>query len=328
MGKMHFKNYRQIEGVEVAAICDIVKEKLTDKPQKAGNIEGADKKFDLAGCAIFTDVEKMFDEASLDAVSITLPTYLHKEYTIKAIRAGLHVLCEKPMALNSSDSQEMIDVAQQYEKVLQIGHCIRFWPEYMKVKKIIDSGQYGNVKAAIFHRLSLSPTWVWDNWLLDAKRSGGALLDLHIHDADFIQYLWGIPDSVVTRAIKGYSGGYDHVVTQYLYKDEKVITAEGGWMMTNSFGFRMSFEITLEKAVICYDSKKSPTLTIYPESCEAFTPEIENGTGYLYQMKHFVKSISGHSVPEIITPRQSLLSIKLIELEKKSAETKAIIQIS
>jgi predicted dehydrogenase len=327
MGNVHFKNYSKIENAEVVAICDIVEEKLFGKYGVTGNIAGAEQSLDLSGINTYTDADKMFEEANLDAVSITLPTYLHKEYTIKALSAGLHVLCEKPMALYSPDCQKMIEVAEKCGKVLQVGHCIRFWPEYMKTKEMIISGEYGSLKAAIFHRLSLSPTWVWDNWLLDEKRSGGALLDLHIHDADFIQYLLGMPDSVLTRAVKGPSGGYDHAVTQYNYDNERVITAEGGWMMTNSFGFQMSFEIILEKAVICYDCKKTPTFKIYPDSGEAFTPEIESGNGYLLQLKHFIKTISGQSVPEILTPTQSLLSVKLIEAEKKSADSAEKIQV-
>jgi 1,5-anhydro-D-fructose reductase (1,5-anhydro-D-mannitol-forming) len=327
MGNMHFNKYREIDGAKVAAICDIVEQKLTGKYGATGNIAGTGQKLDLTDIAVFNDADKMFKEADLDAVSITLPTYLHKEYTIKALRAGLHVLCEKPMALNSADCQAMIEAAEKCGKILQVGHCIRFWPEYAKAKELVDSGQYGKLKAATFHRLSLKPVWVWDNWLLDAQRSGGALLDLHIHDADFIQYLFGMPDFVSTRAIKGPSGGYDHAVTQYIYDGEMVITAECGWIMTNSFGFQMSFEMILEKAVICYDCKKTPTCKVYPDSGEAFTPEIESGNGYLLEMKHFVNAVSGRSVPDIITPTQSLQSVKLIEMEKKSADSSEKVQI-
>ena len=328
MGNMHFNKYHEMDDVKVVALCDIVEQKLTGKTGATGNIAGTGQKLDLTGIDVFTDADTMFKEANLDAVSITLPTYLHKEYTIKALNAGLHVMCEKPMALNFSDCQKMIDTAEKCGKVLQVGHCIRFWPEYIKTKELIGSGRYGKLKAATFHRLSLSPIWVWDNWLLDSKRSGGALLDLHIHDADFVQHLFGMPTSVATRAVKGPSGGYDHAVTQYIYDDdEKVVTAEGGWIMTNSFGFQMSFEIILEKAVICYHNKNKPTLQVYPVAGEAFAPEIESGNGYLLELKHFLKAIAGQSVPDIITPIQSLQSLKLIEAEKKSADSSEKVQV-
>jgi predicted dehydrogenase len=328
MGRTHYNNYNKIEGAKVVAVCDIVKEKLATKSGVTGNISNQNNTVDLTGIDLFTDADTMFREANLDAVSITLPTYLHKEYTIKALNAGINVLCEKPMALNSQDCKQMVDAAERCGKVLQVGHCIRFWPEYVKAREIIQSGIYGKLKAANFHRLSLSPTWVWDNWLLDAQRSGGALLDLHIHDVDFVQYLFGVPLFVSAKAMKGISGGYDHAVVQYIYNDDKLITAEGGWIMTKSFGFQMSFEMIFDKAVVCYDSKKKPTLNIYPESGDAFSPEIQNGNGYLLELEHFIKTISGQTVPEIITPKQSLLSLKLIEAEIRSADSLEKVAIS
>ena len=321
MGKMHFKNYLKIEDAEVVAICHIGEEKLTEKSGAAGNIAGTSQEFNLEGIDIFSDSDKMYHEANLDAVSITLPTYLHKDYTIRALDAGLHVLCEKPMALDSTECQEMIIAAEKYDNVLQIGHCIRFWPEYVKAKELINREEYGKLKAAIFHRLSSTPKWAWNNWLLDEKRSGGALLDLHIHDADFIQHLFGMPGFVSTTGVKGPGSGYDHVVTQYIYDDEKVITAEGGWIMTNSFGFQMSFEIILERAVLRYDSSETPTLKVFPDSGKVFTPEIEDGDGYILELEHFIKAISGQPVPNTISPRQSLQTLKLIEAEKKSADS-------
>lgn len=322
MGNMHFNNYAQIEGAEVVAICDIEENKLTGQAGAVGNIEGTGHELDLTGIETYTDAKEMLAKANLDTVSITLPTYLHKEYTIMALNAGLNVLCEKPMALNSEDCQEMVAVAKKRGSILQVGHCIRFWPEYAKAKEIIDSGEYGKVKAATFRRLSMTPNWAWDKWILDEKRSGGALLDLHIHDADFVQYLFGMPRSVSTRATKGPSGGYDHTVVQYEYDAEKVITAEGGWIMTDSFGFQMSFEIILEKATVCYDCTRQPAFKVCPDSGDAFIPEVESTDGYLLELKHFVKVISGEKVPTIITPQQSLNSVFIIEAEKRSADTK------
>ena len=103
---------------------------------------------------------------------------------------------------------------------------------------------------ASFQGLSLTPTWSWDNCFLDGNRSGGAMLDLHIHDTDFVQHVFGVPNEVFSRGVIGPSGDYDHTVTQYLYDDQKVVTAEGGWIMAPEFGFEMSFKIMLELSLI------------------------------------------------------------------------------
>jgi predicted dehydrogenase len=326
MGKMHLRCYKALKNVEVVAICDIDKKKFEETGGTAGNISGAEKPLDFKGISFYTDFDKMLKEANLDVVSVTLPTYIHAKFTIKALKAGLNVLCEKPMAMNVKECRQMMDAAEQSRKLLQIGHCIRFWPEYTETKKIIDSGKYGKVLAATFQRLSLTPIWGWDNWLLDGKRSGGATLDLHIHDSDYIQYVFGMPKEVFSRGINGQSNDIDHIVTNYIYND-KVVTAEGGWVMMPKFGFEMSFNIALEKATIVYNCTQSPAFKICPLKGEVVTPKVEAGDGYSLEITHFIKAVSGKTVPKILTPAQSCDSVKLIEAEKKSVRSsrKAVI---
>ena len=138
MGKMHFRCYKDNDNAQIVAICDADANKLKEDCEVVGNVEGAEEKIDLADIELYTDYDKMLAEANLDAVSITLPTFMHKDFTVKAVQAGVNVLCEKPMALDEHDCLDMIIEAQQNKKILQIGHCVRFWPEYAKTKEIID----------------------------------------------------------------------------------------------------------------------------------------------------------------------------------------------
>jgi len=318
MGKMHFRCYKSDTNVEVTAICDADAKQLQNSSGVAGNISGAEDDLDLSNIALYSDLSKMLAEEKLDALSIASPTFLHASQTIEALNAGVHVFCEKPMALNSGDCREMAEVAKQSGKTLQIGHCIRFWPEYVQAKEIIDSQKYGKVLAATFQRLSLTPTWSWDNCFLDGKRSGGAMLDLHIHDTDYVQYVFGMPKEVFSRGVIGPSGEFDHTVTQYLYGNDCAITAEGGWIMAPGFGFEMSFKIMLEKATLVYSSAQESTFRIFPIDGEIIIPEILTGDGYSFEIQHFVDTLSGKAVPSIITPEQSGDSVKIIEAEKES----------
>jgi len=318
MGKMHFRCYKSDTNVEVTAICDVDAKQLQNASGVTGNISGAEDDLDLSNIALYSDLSKMLAEEKLDALSIASPTFLHASQTIEALNAGVHVFCEKPMALNSGECREMAEEAKQSGKTLQIGHCIRFWPEYVQAKEIIDSQKYGKVLAATFQRLSLTPTWSWDNCFLDGKRSGGAMLDLHIHDTDYVQYVFGMPKEVFSRGVIGPSGEFDHTVTQYFYGNDCVITAEGGWIMAPGFGFEMSFKIMLEKVTLVYSSAQEPTFRIFPIDGETIIPEIPTGDGYSFEIQHFVDTLSGKAVPSIITPEQSGDSVKIIEAEKES----------
>lgn len=321
MGKMHFRCFKSLENIEIKAICDADSNQLQDTSGVAGNISGAEEELDLSNISLYSDLTQMLAEEELDAVSIASPTFMHNLQSIEALEAGLHVFCEKPMALNSVDCQRMSEAAQQSGKTLQVGHCIRFWPEYVEAKEIIDSQKYGKVMAATFQRLSLTPTWSWDNCFLDGKRSGGAMLDLHIHDTDYVQYVFGMPKAVFSQGVIGPSQDYDHCVTQYLYDNESVITAEGGWIMAPGFGFEMNFKIMLEEATLIYSSAQKPTFRIYPKDGEMIKPDIPEGDGYSFEIRHFIENISGKKVPSVITPEQSADSVKIIEAEKESIRT-------
>ena len=319
MGRMHYRCWKDIEGAEIVAICDVNPNIVEDANKGGGNIEGAEEQIDFSGIEIYADFDKMLAEAKLDAVSITLPTYLHPDNSIKALEAGVNVLCEKPMALNGEECERMIAAAKSSGKVMQIGHCVRFWPEYAKTKEIIGSGEYGKVIAATFRRLGAAPTWSIDNWFLDEQRSGGMALDLHIHDTDYVQYLFGIPKAVCSVGAKSEGGGMLHIMTEYLYDDDIAVSAEGGWGMTPGFGFEMSFNIVLEKATIVYDLTREPMFKVCPAEGEPFTPQVAGGDGYTLETEHFAKAISGEKVDAVTTLEQSRDSVRIVAAEKESA---------
>jgi predicted dehydrogenase len=327
MGRQHLNCFRALRGVRVVSICDSDKARLKGSDKITGNIAGDGAALDLSDVALYTDFEKMLAEQELDAVSITLPTYMHRDFTVKALKAGVHVLCEKPMAMSIDHCEEMIAAAKANRKVLQIGHCIRFWPEYAVARKIVKSGKYGKVLAASFRRISPVPGWSWKNWLIDARRSGGAIMDMHIHDADYIQYLFGLPSAVRSQAVVGPSGGFDYVATQYVYKDRKVMVAEGGFVTSSGFKFEMSFVISLEKATVVYDCRCKPSLLLYPAKGKSIAPKVESGDGWSREIEHFVKKITGVKVPQIINPLDSLNAVKIVLAESQSARTKKEVRI-
>jgi predicted dehydrogenase len=309
------------------AICDTNKNIIEDCKKTIGNIEGAENAIDFTGINIYSDFGKMLSEEKLDAISLTLPTYLHVKHTIPALESGVNVLCEKPMGLNVSECDSMIDAAKSSGKLLQIGHCVRFWPEYAKTKEIIAGGEYGKVLAATFQRLSAVPTWSYENWIMNEQRSGGVVMDLHIHDSDFVQYLFGMPRAVFSSGGKDSEGKLGHVVTQYLYDNDSVITAEGGWALMPGFGFEMSFNIVQEKATIVYDCTREPAFKVCPAKGEAFTPEVQPGDGYILEIDYFVRAMKEEKLTTVTTLEESRDSVKIVEAEKQSIQTGQIVPI-
>lgn len=318
MGRMHYRCWKEQPDARIVAVCDPDAEALRGDGAGQGNIAGAEGEVDLSDLTVYADPDEMLARERLDAVSITIPTHLHADCAVRALATGVHVLCEKPMALNYADGLRMTEAAGRAGKILQIGQCIRFWPEYVYAKACVDSGTYGRVITAGFRRLAATAHTKKGGWFADESLSGGMIFDLHIHDSDFVHYLFGMPESVCSHAAAAPAGGAAHIVTAYRYTEGKLVTAEGGWAMTPSYNFQMAYNLVLERASITFDSRSDPKLIVFPVDGKPFTPQLEAGDGYSRQVAHFVQRICGESVQPVITPEDALGTIRLAEAERES----------
>jgi predicted dehydrogenase len=152
------------------------------------------------------------------------------------------------VALTNEQAKEMLEKAEKTGCNVQVGQVIRFWDEYVELKKIIDSGVYGKVINANFRRLSPRSTWGWNNWLLDDTLSGDAAQDLHIHDADYVLSVFGTPEKIYSaKNVTGEKNSY--INTLMLYKDFTV-TVEGTWDLPATRPFEATFRVVFEKATV------------------------------------------------------------------------------
>ncbi len=312
MGNCHMGAYEKVKGARVVAVCDI------DEKKRQGDI-GVFGKRDLSGLRIYDKAKEILADPAIDVIDVCLPTHLHAELSCAALAVGKHVICEKPMARTSDECKKMVQAAKRSGKQLFLAHCIRFWPHYAKAREIVLSGEYGAVRSARFFRVGSKPTWSWNNWLHTAKCSGLAALDLHIHDVDFVQYLFGKPKAVRSTGMSVSPGGYDHIVTTYDYGKDKLVMAEGAWEYAPGFPFGMTFSIMMERASL--DLDKTLTLTLYPEKGKSRAVRVPKGDGYTHELQHFVNCLAKGQGSDIVTPESALQSVQLVEAEIESAKS-------
>lgn len=321
MGKTHLGIYNSLDNVEIAALCDIVEENLNLKSLDAGgNIEASSGDIDLSAAEKYTEFDKMLEAGGFDFVDLCLPTFLHADYTVKALKKGFHVFCEKPMALSRKETKKMLDAVKSSGKLFSVGQCLRFWPVYREIKKILDSGKYGKVRYADFGRFSSPPGWGWENWLTDTKRSGNAALDLHVHDVDMILFMFGRPKSVASRGVREPDGGYSHLATVYGYDDGLSVSATGGWICSDSFGFNMRAFFILEKATIEMDFSKDPVAVVSPLDGEKYPIALPEGDGYLHELKDFTAGIEKGTLSGVVTGESAAEAVDITLSEIESAE--------
>ncbi len=314
IGKMHLAVLRQSKLATVTAVADREPSNLEGKAV-GGNIDIAGD-ISLEGVARYDDGDALLRDSNVEAVLIALPTYLHKEYILKAAEAGKHILCEKPLTLTSMEGREVLEALKGYDRVFMSAQCIRFWPVYVEARNIIRSGAYGKPLSAHLTRQSCKPTWSWRNWLLDETKSGSALLDLHIHDIDYVNHLFGTPDGIAAAGCETHGEGFGQVNALLTYRNGLVLAVDGGWCHPANFPFRMGFRMELEKAALEFNSMIDGNLHVYTDTGEHLTPELLPGDGYSREHDYFLRCIMEGRKAEEASPESAVASVALVEREQ------------
>jgi len=330
MGRMHYGCLARIEKAQVVALSDIQPDRLKGEwdqidlnleTQEAGHA-------DLSAIKRYRNASRLIADPEVDAVLITLPTHLHARYAIRALRAGKHVFTEKPIARTLRQADQMIEAAEQSGRILMVGHCVRFDSPYVAARDIILGGTHGRVIAANFWRAGGVPKWSWDGWMEDPKRSGGAVIDLHIHDADYIHYLFGRPAALFAR---GTVSGPDaihttHVAVTFTYPDGPVVTAEASWAAVGEFGFRTGFTVLMERATLV--SAPEQPLMLYPEGRPAEEVALSPGDPYTNEDAYFLDCVTNGRPAAVVPPEDARTALEICLAELRSMRTGRIVKVT
>ena len=192
--------------------------------------------------------------------------------------------------------------------------CMRFWPEWRWLKDKFDSGEFGEVRSAVFTRRSPKPDWSTE-FYLDMNRSGGALFDLHIHDADFVTWIFGPPDRVTA------TGSAAHVSTIYHYQNgPKLVSAEGGWLGASEYPFLMAYTVEFDECVVDFQFDRTPSLVMHTEQERGRAPKVPEPGAYVGQLRAMIDAINDEELRNALpTLQEALLVTRLIETEAESA---------
>ncbi|QTH40122.1 Gfo/Idh/MocA family oxidoreductase [Cohnella sp. LGH] len=317
MGKMHAACYEALAGkanFQVTAVAD-------------DNADNAAKIAEKFGAKVYSSGEQLIREADVNTIDICLPTFLHTKHALQALERGHDVFIEKPVCLEEEEAAQLLEAKAKSSGKVMVGHCIRFWPEYEYLKKLKDEGTYGAMISGVFKRVSPRPTWGWNDWLLDGKRSGSAALDLHIHDVDYVRYLLGEPDSTTSMAVN--NGGYaDHIFSTYKY-GKTVVSLEGSWGYPEGFPFEMSYRVKFEQATVTFTSSG---LDVYTEAGEHLRPELagdapEDGAssdvggnvsslgGYYNELLYFLRCLEENKEITVSPLEEGIASFRLARRE-------------
>lgn len=308
MGNVHSRALRQIPGARLTAVCDIVEEKARHTAE------------DWQAQA-FTSMEEMLRHAPIDAVDICLPTDLHRQAAEMAAACGKHVFCEKPIALTAEDAQAMIVSCRKAGVMLMVGHVVRFFPEYRAAREQVISGRLGSIGVVRTIRSGAYP--VWSDWFADERRSGGPLLDLAIHDFDYLRWCFGPVKRVFSQTLTASRNRLEHTLTVLRFQSGVIAHVEASWAYPKESPFQTSIEIAGSKGLVLFDKERSNSIlqfggpkqqTAVPDSPLAKSP-------YTLELEHFVECVT-NGQPPLTSGEESLASLLVGLAAVRSAKTK------
>jgi predicted dehydrogenase len=319
MGRTHYEAYQQIDGAQIVAVADQdPKRAAGDLSGTAGNVlkEGVNK-LPMDKIRGTTNASELIAMKDVEIVDICLPTTQHVDLAVEALHAGKHVVCEKPLARTSADAEKIASAARQAKGMFMPAMCMRFWPQWSWLKQAVEQKRFGKVLAATFRRVASMPA----GWYRDGKISGGAALDLHIHDSDFVQHLFGMPRAVRSVGYAKTSGEIDHLSTQYLYDNIPLVHAEGGWCLADGYGFSMQYTVNFETATADFDLARGEQPLKLITNGKSETVDCGPGYGYAAELRYFLNCIRTGEKPSVVTADDGVRSLKIVEAEVASARS-------
>lgn len=316
IGGAHAEAYQHIKQAVLTAVVDA--------NEKSGR-EIAEKYH----ASYYKTADEMFEQEQIDVVDVCLPTFLHEEFVLRAIKNKKHVICEKPITLTMESLDRMIEAAKEAEVKFMVAQVIRFWPEYEKIKEMIDRKELGEVKLVYANRIAQHPNWT--NWHRLPENSGGGLYDLHLHDIDVLINLFGEVDSVYAVGSKSQTGCYNYVTTSLKFKNGVAAVAEGIFEMTENYPFTMSMRVVGSEKAAEYIMKAGFNLEDVAGSnrnlvlfANGKTPEklaVDEVDAYQKELQYFIDGVENKHDLSICSIDSSKYVLETILAIKQSLET-------
>ena len=317
IGSAHVDGFLTLnsEIARFVAVCDNDSAKLNDFAEKH-NLRA------------FSNIDEMLADPEIDVVDLCLPSFMHEEFALKVMKAKKHLLIEKPIAFTLEAAKNIFDAARLYGVRVMVAQVIRFWPEYVKIKEIYDSGELGNIITVYAARLGQMVTWV--DWYKDPEKSGETLLNFTQHDIDFLHYLLGPPVSVYSAGTCDSHNNYNDVMNIFRFKCGANAMVDGSLSMTPGYPFTMRMRAlgtkgTLEFQYIAGENigtQSVSSLMWYRPGEKAEKVEVDNYDPYGKEIEYFAQCITDGINPETVSEQSVMQVLKSILAAKESLQAR------
>lgn len=269
---------------------------------------------------VYPTLQEMVCDPGLDAVIIATPPGHHAEAALAAIRAGKHAIVEKPLARTMADAELMLREAERAGVHLLTGHVVRFFPAFRALHDQVVSGTIGQPAVIHMSRETATPL---SGWRADMAEGGGVILDLGIHEFDWLLWTLGPISRVYSRALsRSGRGADDYALATLRFESGAIAEVESSALRAG--GFRTYGEIAGDQGLVTYDSELDQALTVDTDApgravWQGLPTSYAGRSPYVQQLEHWVRCIRGQEEPEV-GPDQACAALRVALAALESAE--------
>jgi predicted dehydrogenase len=261
------------------------------------------------GGRVFASLQELV--AACDIVDVCTPPAEHAAITIAAARAGRHVVCEKPIARHLADAEAMIAACETAGVRLFVAHVVRFFPEFARAKEVLDSGALGRLGVVRTVRGGARPAS--SSWFADVAQSGGVILDVGIHDIDYLRWLCGDVTRVFTRGLTFRGLDVDHALIMLRFASGAIGHVEASWAYPAG-AWRTFVELAGSEGLLVHDSDDVRPLEVqyHAGAAPAEAPHDDpppDDDPWLAELRHFLAALEGGEL--LVTPRDALEALRV-----------------
>lgn len=328
MGATHLRAYLDNPQARVSMVCDAMRKPVNGVLAGVnGNIQQANEIRLGPEVRVCDQLDAVLEDPAVRLVDLCTPTAVHPEQVIAALEVGKHVLCEKPLARTSAAARKVLEVAERSPGMLMPAMCMRFWPGWAWLRQVVSLETYGRVLAAGFRRVSAMPKWSRNGSYGSQADAGGALFDLHIHDVDFVNFIFGRPETVYASGVIDERGSINHVVAQYQFVGGgPAVSAEGSWLLAS--GFNMSYTVHCERATVDFDlSRGENALQVTKPGQPTRSLPLGSSDGYGDEISYILDCVLTGRRPEVVTARDGVTALEICEAEEDSIRTRSVVRV-
>lgn len=283
---------------------------------------------------LYGSYDEVLNDPAIDAVYIPLPNYLHHEWTIKALNAGKHVLCEKPLACSAREAREMVDAADKTHRLLMEAYMYRFHPRSQHIRQLIADGTIGMprlIRAAFCYHMDKEELLRGENYRLKPEMGGGALLDVGCYGVSVARWLFADePEQVQAQAVFNHNGADIHVAGLLRFPHGRFATIEASFCSA----LQQTYSVVGSDGAIDlpHDAfipwEHDAVFTVRARDQENGRTHIVAGTDeYQLMVEHFANAVMGTAPPAIL-PAESICNMHALDALAEAAKTGTSIKVT